>query len=99
MSYSKHSDKKLKGFVYYYELSNLVKECFVAFVRRRKRLYTGFWCESQQLTILSPEKNGECLLMKICLVKGKGIHYQEIINKTKRKLKKKKIKGYINGSY
>jgi hypothetical protein len=37
--------------------------------------------------------------MKICLVKGKGIHYQEIINKTKRKLKKKKIKGYINGSY
>ena len=33
------------------------------------------------------------------LVKGKGIPYPEIINKSKRKLIKNKIKGYINGSY
>ena len=33
------------------------------------------------------------------LVKGKGIPYPEIINKTKRKLIKNKIKGYLNGSY
>jgi len=33
------------------------------------------------------------------LVKGKGIPYPEIINKTKRKLIKNKIKGYLNGNY
>ena len=43
--------------------------------------------------------NGRSVFVSNWLVKGKGIPYPEIINKTKRKLIKNKIKGYINGSY
>jgi len=54
---------------------------------------------SNQFTLPTMNIGNGDLITISWLVKGKGIPYPEIINKTKRKLIKNKIKGYINGSY
>ena len=66
----------------------------------KKQVLNAIWdCSKESISYHFQSSSFQRYSYYLWLVKGKGIPYQEIINKTKRKLIKNKIKGYINGSY